>query len=77
MSFQWTDAISRSTKPDQSRKGVADPEAAAEAAVVLEEAVAADNGVNPAGNLFYSVRGMDGLKPPAHIYGQGTGRVEE
>ena len=52
---------------------MADLEAAeaAEAVGALEGAVVADNGENPAGNSFYSVRGLDGLKPPAHISGQG------
>jgi hypothetical protein len=53
MNFQWTDAISPSMKPDQSKRGVADSEAVAGAAVVLEGAGAAASGVNPAGNSFY------------------------
>ncbi len=52
------DAISRSMKPDQSRKGMADPEAAGEAAEALEGAVAGASGVNPVGSCV----GADGLK---------------
>ncbi len=47
------DAISRSTKPDQSRKGVADREEAADGAAEALEgvAVAEASGVNPAGRF--------------------------
>ncbi len=63
------DAISRSMKPDQSRKGLADSEAAVEAAGALEGAVTGASGVNPVGSCM----GAQGLKPRAQVPGQGTG----
>ncbi len=46
-----TDAISRSMKPDRSKKGVADSVEAVGVAGVLEGAAAEASGVNPAGRF--------------------------